>query len=91
MNPNRQTEVVTRDSVLRLLSEKELAHVSTAESGPSLPDGEEYLDLGHLERGVRRALEKVPPTALVLLRRSVHEKRWNLILAHLARHMPKAS
>ncbi|MGD0835557.1 MAG: hypothetical protein ABSB49_02810 [Polyangia bacterium] len=88
--PNRQTELVTRDSVLKLLSEEELAQVSTAESAPPLSDGEEYLDLEHLERGVRRAPEVVPPTALVLPRRSVQEKRWNRILAHLARHDQQA-
>jgi hypothetical protein len=84
MNPTKRTEQVSRDSVLKLLSEDERAGVSTAESAAPLPDGEEYLDLDHLERGVRRAPETAQPTALILPRRAVHEKRWNRILAHLA-------
>ncbi len=91
MNSRTRTEVVSRDGILKLLSEKEVAQVSTAETGPRLSDGDEYLDLEHLEQGVRRAPEMAAPTDLVLPRKSVHEKTWNRILAHLATHDQQAA
>jgi hypothetical protein len=84
MNSETRTEVVTRDSVLKLLSDEEVARVSTAETAPRLSDGDEFLDLEHLELGVRRSLEAATPMAHVLPRKSVQEKTWNRILAHLA-------
>jgi len=54
MNNDLRTETVTRDNVLKLLSDDEVASVSTAETAPRLLDGEEYLDLEHLDRGVQR-------------------------------------
>jgi hypothetical protein len=91
MNRDPRTDVATRDSVLKLLSETELARVSTAESSPPLPEGEEYLDLEHVERGVRRAPETVAATALVLPRKSLPPKTWSRIVAHLVAHGGRAN
>jgi len=43
MNNDLRTENVTRENVLKLLSDNEVASVSTAETAPRLLDGEEYL------------------------------------------------
>ena len=84
MNSDTRTELVTRDSVMKLLSDEEVARVSAAEATPRLSNGDEYLDLEHLEQGVRRAPEKTAPMGHVLPRKSVHEQTWSRILAHLA-------
>ena len=84
MNTELRTEYVTRDSVLKLLSDDEVARVSTAESGDRLSDGDEYVDLEQLEQGVRRAVGATTPMARMVPRRAVHEDTWTKILTHLA-------
>ena len=44
---------VTRDTILKLLSDEENARVATGEAGARLSEGDEYLDLLHLDQGVR--------------------------------------
>ena len=46
---------VARENILKLLSDEEVAKVSTAEAASGLTEGTEYLDLEHLEQGVQRA------------------------------------
>ena len=84
MNTELRTEYVTRDSVLKLLSDNELARVSTAETAARLSDGDEYIDLEQLEHGVRRAIGTTTPMARMLPRKAVHESTWTKILTHLA-------
>ena len=55
MKSDMRTENIARESVLKLLSDDEVASVSTAEAAARLLDGEEYLDLGQLDRGVQQA------------------------------------
>jgi hypothetical protein len=85
MNEDQRSEYVTRDSVLKLLSDDEIARVSTAEAAPHLAYGDEYLDLGQLQYGVRRAGD-APTTTMerVLPRKAVHDATWTKILTHLA-------
>jgi len=47
----------TRAQVLDLLSDEEVAQVSVAEVDGHIAEGEEYVDLLRLDRGVRRALD----------------------------------
>ncbi len=84
MNTELRTEYVTRDSVLKLLSDNELARVSTAETAARLSDGDEYIDLEHLEQGVRKAVGTTTPMTRMLPRMAVHESTWTKILTHLA-------
>lgn len=70
--------------ILQLLSDEEIAEVSRSATAGSLSDGEEYLDLGSLERGVRRALGATTPTRRVLPRRIIGENTWSDILSQLA-------
>ena len=84
MKSDARTEYVTRDSVLKLLSDDEVGKVSTAETAVHLTAGDEYLDLEQLERGVQRAGEKATPMGRVLPRKSVHAGTWSKILTLLA-------
>jgi hypothetical protein len=46
---------LTRDTILKLLSDEEVARISTAENMPALSDGAEFLDLENLDPGVEHA------------------------------------
>jgi hypothetical protein len=77
------TSYATRESILNLLSDDEVASVSTAETAPGLSDADEYLDLEQLEKGVQRAEGTTPQMGRVLARKSVHDATWTRILAQL--------
>jgi hypothetical protein len=83
MKSDERTEYVTRDSILKLLSDDEVAKVSTAETR-ALLDGDEYLDLEQLDRGVQRAGGAVTPMGRVLPKNAVHANTWSKILTLLA-------
>ncbi len=76
---------VTREAILKLLSNEEIALVSSAEAASRI-DGTEYLDLEHLDRGVQNvysAATKIT-TGNVLPRSAVCSETWTTILAQLA-------
>jgi len=83
MKNDKRSEYVTRDSILRLLTDDEVAKVTTAETAARLADGAEYLDLEHVDQGVQResASRTNAPMGRVLPRQAVHEKTWKKILA----------
>ncbi len=83
MKTDMRSENTARESVLKLLSDEEVARVSTAETAARLLDGDEYLDLDHLAHGVRRAPGATTPMGSVLPRKVVHESTWSKILAQL--------
>lgn len=72
----------TRESVLTLLSKEEVERVSASETLLRLTKGDEYLDLAHLELGVRRSIGDAPGTP-ILPRKAVHLATWKKILAKL--------
>lgn len=82
--PNLRDSYVTRDAILKLLSDDEVASVSTAETAPRLLDGEEYIDLEQLDGGVRRAILHLPSMGSVLPRKSVQSDTWTKVVAELA-------
>jgi hypothetical protein len=84
VNDNTRTEHVTRQNILMLLSDDEVAAVSTAETTARPLEGEDYVDLEDLDQGVRSALGTPPPMHRLVLRRSVHEDTWNRIRGELA-------
>ena len=84
MNTDSKTEHVTRENILMLLSDDEVASVSTAETMVRPLDGEEYLDLEDLEQGVRSAIGTTPQMGRLLLRRAVHQNTWEKIQKQLA-------
>ena len=81
MNSHKRIDYLTRDGVLKLLSDDEAASVSNAESAEELDEGDEYLDLEHLEEGVRKADGLIVIMGRVLPRKAVHEITWSKILA----------
>lgn len=84
MTTPARADYVSRDTILRLLSDAETAEVSTAETASGLSEGDEYIDLEHLDQGVRRS----DPDAKVIMghvvpRSAVSAATWARILAQL--------
>jgi hypothetical protein len=84
MMSNRRTEYLTRTGILMALSDHEIARVCTAETADRLLEGDEYLDLEELHRGVRHALGMTTPTSRVLPRKAIHQNTWIKILTRMA-------
>ena len=55
MSQEQKRNALTREHVLALLSDAEVAKVSRAEDAPRLIEGDEYVDLENLAAGVRQA------------------------------------
>ena len=80
---NNRTEFVFRHNILGMLSDDEVASVSTAENAMGLSDGDEYLDLEQLDRGVCLAAGRSGPMGCVLSRRAVRETTWSKVMTQL--------
>ena len=87
MSDAERAEHIARDTILNLLSDEENAKVSTAEAASRLIEGEEYLDLEHLDQGVQRAKAATTKVTMghILPRSAVRDETWSKILAQLAR------
>jgi len=83
MKADNRTTYVTRETILQLLSDDEVATVSTAETAPRLSAGDEYVDLEHLDDGVRRAGGARAPQGRLLARNAVHRPTGATILTNL--------
>jgi hypothetical protein len=83
MNIDERTDFLTRENILKALSDEEVASVSTAETAARLSDGDEYLDLQQLKQGVQRAAGPTEPMARVLPKNAVHADTWKKILTQL--------
>lgn len=75
--------LLIRDAVMKLLSDEEVAMVSTAETAATLTVGEEYLDLTNLDDGVRRAVGGPLPMGHVLPRKAVQPTTWKKLVSEL--------
>ena len=86
MTDAQRAEYVARDDIMRLLSNDEVGKVSGAEGAPGPTEGEEYLDLEHLDQGIKRAKAATKVTmGHILPRSAVGGETWNKVLAQLAR------
>ena len=83
MTDSKRSEYVTRDHVLTLLSDAEVASVSMAETAGTLVNGDEYLDLERLDHGVLHAGVTTARMGRVLPRKAVHGDTWAKILLAL--------
>lgn len=83
MPTDARTDTLSRDHLLSLLSDDELTRVSTSETAARLDDGEEYVDLADVARGVQRAPGTAHGVASVLSRRAVRETTWSRIVSRL--------
>lgn len=88
---SKMAEYVTRDRILKLLSDDEVAKVSTAETALHLSEGDEYIDLCRLDRGVSCADGVAIPIRNVLPRKAVLAETWINILGQLNAGMPAPS
>jgi len=68
------------------MSNEEIAKVSTAEAASGLTEGEESLDLEHLDQGVQRAKTATTKVTMghILPRSAVCDETWSKIFAQLA-------
>ncbi len=82
-----RVDMAARDRVLSLLSDEENAKVSTAEGKSSLSQGDEYVDLEHLDKGVQRAGATMPKAEIGTLipKSAVHAETWDKITAQLGK------
>ncbi len=84
MKSDKRTDYVTRNNILKRLSDNEIAKVSTAEAADHLARGDQYIDLEALDKGVRRALGRTAPMGRLLPRKAVRPETWAKILTQLA-------
>ena len=83
MKNDNRSPCITRDSILKLLSDDEVAKVTTAETAARLVDGDEFIDLEQFNLGVQRAPGNKAPMGRVLPKKSVHAGTWGKIVAQL--------
>ena len=75
----------TREAILMLLSDAETARVSNAESLKSLANGDEFVDLEDLGRGVQFVSGSVTPAiGHIVLKSAVEAATWTKIVAQLS-------
>ena len=60
MTNAKRTEQIISDDILNLLTDEEIARVSTAEVAIGLAEGAECLDLEQLYQGVEHANQRLP-------------------------------
>lgn len=77
--------LLTRESILALLSDAEVAKVSRAEDVTRLVEGDEYVDLTDLAAGVQQvqATPRTPPGD-ALPRSAVSDATWSKIVRAVA-------
>lgn len=75
---------ITRTIILEMLSDEEVAKVSTAEEPSHLVEGDEYIDLDRLDEGVKQAHANAHiNTSNVLARSAVKQATWTKIVKKL--------
>lgn len=75
-------ETVTRDNLLGILNDEELARVRKPEPAALLLGGDEFIDLNEIDRGVQRAGE-ARRMQDVLSRKAVHENTWRKVVTNM--------
>lgn len=83
MQKEERVECVTRNNVMNLLDDDEVAAISAAETTRCLSDGDQYIDLEHLDQGVQEAIGMTTSMRRVLPKHAVPEDTWKKILAQL--------
>ena len=83
MENDDKAAYITRERVLKLLTDDEVAKVSLSETQHHLENGDEYLDLEQLNLGVLSSGGNMTPMGHVLAKKAVHANTWARILAQL--------
>lgn len=81
MKSKRENEFISRDNLLKILNDEEATRVLKNEPANQLADGDEFIDLAEIERGVQRAGELNPTD--VLARKALHENTWRKIVTNI--------
>lgn len=82
----KYNDQINRDAILNLLTDGEVAKVSNIETGSSLQEGDEYLDLEHLDHGIQKAKRgREIAMATVVPRSIISAESWKKIIAQFAR------
>lgn len=77
MKTDQQADSSTRNAILALLTEGEVAFVRAA---TDLPAGEEYIDLEEPAKGVQTAFGNIArPAGGLLPKNAIHENTWRKI------------
>jgi hypothetical protein len=86
MTGTTSADLSARDTILKLLTDDEVAKVSAAECAAGLANGVQFVDLAHLDRGIQTAaiLNKVN-AGDVIPRNAVSDQTWKKIMVLLAR------
>ncbi len=83
MSYARKSDYEMRDSVLKLLSDDEVARVSAEEGDARLADGDEYIDMAAPDNGIRCVHGAMQLTmGQVLPRSAVSSETWAKIGTH---------
>jgi hypothetical protein len=90
MKNEERHSYVTRNVILRLLSDDEVARVSTAEARTAVPADAEYVDLENLQRGVQKVGASQVVMSQIIPRSAVSSGTWDQIIARLDAHAPPA-
>ena len=85
MSPDAKKEAITREAVLALLSDAEVAKVSRAEDELRLVEGDQYVDLEDPSAGVRQVHAKSARPRNALPRSAVSDATWARIAAVVGR------
>lgn len=83
MKNDKRTDYVTRDAILKLLSDDEVSAVSAAETAAKLIAGDQYIDLEDLEHGVLTAGNRAVSMGNVLPKKAVQGATWAKILQQI--------
>jgi hypothetical protein len=85
MNTKSKVDLLTRDAILGLLTDAEVAKVSNAEDAPSLIEGDHYIDLLDLEAGIQE-VQSTARTAPghALPQSAVSDASWTKIIRAIA-------
>ena len=78
-----KNDYLTRDKILKLLSDDEVSAVSTAETAAALSAGDEFIDLENIDLGVQQGPRSHTPMGRVLPKKSVQLGTWQKIVAQL--------
>jgi hypothetical protein len=86
MSDDAKKNALTRETILALLSDAEVAKVSAAEDAPQLVEGDDYVDLENPGAGVRQVHSDshVHPRH-VLPRSAVSDATWDKVVRAVGR------
>jgi hypothetical protein len=85
MSEAKRANYLSRDAIMNLMSNDEIAKVSSVEASTGLKTGDEYVDLENLDKGIQRASVAASVNLKhAVPRGAVSSETWSRIMAELA-------